>query len=169
MDRKHPNNSRGWRLAALGAVAALCMGGTTGPATAQGGVVPSNGQLMLADTCDVTFGGRLLEECDCLLMVIGQGGTYVLSSVNLGCEGYAGMAGQFQGELGSTSGLQLAYERNYAQVQSSRMQVSASQAQLAAVASEAGWLLLRLELLGPTIFENSLGRICIDGGSGSQC
>jgi hypothetical protein len=130
------------------------------------GILPQTGALPLAGTCSVTVDGTPFSRCDCRLAITADAGRYVLSQLKVSCNADAGQTAAVSG-LAGASGRAVQVQFDYAG--GSGMWLSTTAATLAGVGTHEGVLQLTVGLDGPTRFESSHGRACVDGATGALC
>lgn len=155
---------------ALSALALLSLA-VTSPAAAQDpGVLPETGALALVGNCALTLDGTVYRGCECRMLVSAAAGEYLMSGLNVGCQGQAAQAAALSGQLGQPGrSIQVLYEHGPTTAQGSGMWLTTSAASIDNVVADEDWLLLTLRLTGQTRFENSRGRACVDGATGALC
>lgn len=153
------------------AVAWLVALGAAVPATAQqSDILPATGALALAGNCSLTIDGTVYRACECRMMVSAAGGQYLMSGLNVGCDGQAAAAGALSGQIGDPGRtIQVLYEHGPTTADGSGMWLTSSAATIDNVIADETWLLLTLRLTGPTQFENSFGKACVNGATGARC
>jgi hypothetical protein len=143
----------------------------TAPAGAQQvGVLPDTGSAALIGNCALTLDGAAYQGCECRMVVSASGGQYTLSGLNVGCQGQAALAGALSGQIGQTGrSLQVLYDQGPTTANGAGTWLSTRSASLDNVIADEDWLLMTLRLAGPTQFENTRGRACVDGATGAPC
>jgi hypothetical protein len=100
-----------------------------------------------------------------MAITAGAGG-YALSALKVACDGRAAQSQALAGLIGAPG---RAIQVQYDYAGGSSMWVATSAAILDGVEVDQDWLMLTLRLAGPTRFENTQGRACVDGSSGARC
>lgn len=165
----------GWSLRLAGAMVAAVILAASGPALAQqSDILPATGALALAGDCDLTLDGAIYSHCECRMLVSAVGGQFLLSGLNVGCEGQAAAAGALSSQIGATGRtVQVLYEQGPTTAGGSGMWLTSSSASVGNVVADVedgeNWLLLTIRLLGPTRFENDRGKACVNGATGARC
>ena len=140
------------------------------PARAQSGVLPETGASALVGACNLTLDGAAYRGCECRMMISAAGGSHVLSGLNVACQGQAGLAGGLSGLVGQPGRtLQVLYEQGPTTAMGAGTWIATSAAVVDNVLADEDWLLVTLRLAGPTRFESSRGRACVDGATGARC
>ncbi|MGF1625396.1 MAG: hypothetical protein ACFCVH_10970 [Alphaproteobacteria bacterium] len=142
-----------------------------GPAAAQdSAVLPQTGALALIGGCALTLDGEVYRGCECRLMVSAAGAQYLMSGLNVACQGQAGQAGLLSSQVGQPGRtIQVLYDLGPTTAHGAGMWLTSSTASIENVVADDDWLLMTLRLAGPTGFENSRGRACVDGATGARC
>lgn len=168
---RETGHSRWWATCARAAAAALlCAAAVSGAQAQSADILPRTGALTMAGDCSLTLDGALYSRCECRMMITAAGGQHVLSGLNVGCDGRAGQAGALSGLVGSASrSIRVLYDHGPTTGGGSGMWLTSEAAELDNVLADESWLLLTLRLAGPTHFENSFGKACVDGTTGARC
>lgn len=168
MGVRHLNPVRVLAAPVLALTTALALSAT--PAGAQSGVLPETGATALIGACDLTLDGTPYRSCDCRMMISASAGSYLLSGLNIGCQGQAGLAGALSGLVGQPGRtLQVLYEQGPTTAMGAGTWISTRAAVVDNVLADEDWLLVTLRLAGPTRFESALGQACVDGATGARC
>lgn len=173
--RHRLGTSLGWLLRHTGEIATAVFLAAAGPALAQqSDILPATGALALAGNCDLTLDGAVYAHCECRMLVSAAGGQFLLSGLNVGCEGQAAAAGALSSQIGATGRtVQVLYEQGPTTAGGSGMWLTSSSASVGNVVADVedgeNWLLMTIRLLGPTHFENDRGKACVNGATGARC
>ncbi|MEZ5666398.1 MAG: hypothetical protein R3F55_02995 [Alphaproteobacteria bacterium] len=157
-------------VATAGAVAIVAIVGLGGDGARADEILPRAGALALGGDCALTLDGTLYSDCQCNLAINVIDGQTLVNGPNVACRGQGGRAGGLSGLVGVPGrSIQILYDVGPTSASGNGMWVTTSSAVVENVATNEGWLLLTMRLAGPTNFENSRGRGCIDGATASRC
>lgn len=160
----------GGRIARVLALAALLLSGAaavTGAAAQGAGVLPQPGSpLQVSGDCALTLSGTPYSRCECQMYVSALASRYDLSLLKVACSGRGGQASALSSLVGAPG---QTIELQYDYAGGSGMWVTTNAAILDNVAAVDGWLYLTFSLNGPTRFENTQGKACVDGATGARC
>lgn len=157
-------------------IAGMVMAGAIGLTIAghasaqQSDILPATGALAMAGNCALTIDGTAYRACECRMMVTAASGQYLMSGLNVGCDGQAAAAGALSSQIGNPGRtIQVLYDHGPTTAGGSGMWLTSSSASIDNVLVDETWLLLTLRLSGPTYFENGRGKACVNGATGARC